>query len=139
MSGISTEKGKVSKEIATSDVEKWLDFKNIKPEKRERFKGTIESMVLSVMDGSLVLKEEDMNWVHPLSFPVGAEKAVKELRFKPRLTAGDMKMNCTGAYADGDGRIIGIIAALTGLPKNVVENLDTEDYNIAGGITLFFI
>jgi hypothetical protein len=128
----------ISKEIAESEVKSWLEFKKVKADKIERFSKTIESLVGAIMDGSLIL-DDDKTFIQKLDFPVGAEGAVKELRHKARVSAGQIKINTTGAYSDGDGRIIGIISAVTGLPKNIIENLDTEDYAIAGNISLFFL
>lgn len=124
--------------MAIAEVKKWLDYKCVNPKKQEEFKVNVDAMADALVDGTFTLND-DMSITHNLNFPVGSEKQVKEIKYKPRLTAMENRVNCKGDYAHGDGRIVGIIAGLTGLPKNIIEALDTEDFGMAGAVALFFL
>ena len=133
MSGISV----ISAEMATKEVTAWLDFKKVKESTRVNYKDTISALSDALKDGYLILNE-DKSFTQKLFFPIGNGGEVKELVFQPRVTVGALKLNTSGA-STGDARIIGTIAALTGKPKNIIEAMDSEDYNTSGLIALFFL
>ena len=131
--------GVISKEIALQEVEKWLDYKKITPNKREVYKDNIESLANSIADGTLVLND-DLSLTHNLIFEIGSETKTSILKYKPRINVGNVYSHMNGVKAtDIDGRLHAYICALTGSPKLLVQQLDTEDISIAQNIAVFFI
>ena len=48
----------ISEELAKKEVLKWMDFKNLKPRKREERKDEIETIVEAICDGDLILDKD---------------------------------------------------------------------------------
>lgn len=130
---------KVSREQAKQEVESWLDFKKIGEKKRESQEAQIESLVDAVAEGDLVLKE-DKTFVQVLKFPTQGDIPIKELEYKPRLSMMNIHSQLEGVKSsDGDGRVLAYVAALTGKAKQIIRNLDSEDYNVSQAIAIFFL
>ncbi len=127
----------ISKEVAIIEVEKWLDFKKVKPKKREAYKDAIESIADAMCEGSLVLNE-DFSLTQTLDFPIGAEKQFKSLDFKPRVDVSTIQTQMNGVTG-ADARILGTIAALTDKAKGIISKMDTEDYSVASSVAIFFL
>ena len=124
--------------VAHKEVEKWLDHKRVKPKHRESNPESIENMVDSFEDGTLVLNE-DHSINMELAFPIGEAGKIKTLNFKSRLSVGEIHNNLKGVKSgDTDARIYAYIAALTDQPIGVIRKLDTEDYRVASAIVVFF-
>lgn len=131
--------GKVAREVAEAEIGKWLDYKKISDSRRESNKDSIESLVVAVMSGTLVLND-DMNLEYSLNFPIGEEQKIDKLIFKPRLKVGTVHKHLQGVKAtDADGRILAYVAALTSTAKAVVEAIDTEDYAVCTSVAIFFL
>ena len=134
---------KIPLETAQAEVDKWLDFKKVKDQKRENNKEQIELIVDAICEGTLVLDEKTLVFTHKLSFPLGSsdkEGTIKELTYKPRLMVRDINAKMKGVKAgDSDGRIVGYIAALTDQPSGIITSLDTEDNSLAQQIVAFFL
>lgn len=128
---------KVSMDIAKNDVEKWLTFKKVNDKKREAFKVNIDAIAESISEGILILNE-DFSFTHKLLFPIGEESKVSELKYKARLSVNELQ-NALSGKSGMDARILATAAALSNQPKKVVESMDTEDYNVAGSIAVFFV
>lgn len=128
---------KVSMDIAKNDVEKWLTFKKVNDKKREAFKVNIDAIAESISEGILILNE-DFSFTHKLLFPIGEEAKVNELKYKARLSVNELQ-NALSGKSGMDARILATAAALSNQPKKVVESMDTEDYNVAGSIAVFFV
>ena len=132
----------ISKDVAIKEVDRWLDYKRIKPRKRENLSDNIEAMVDAVMDGTLVL-EKNYDWTHNLTFPLENDKGevtVDKLSYKSRIMVRDINSRMKGIKAgDGDARVIGYVSALTGEPAGVLNTLDTEDQAIFLHIATFFL
>lgn len=128
---------KVSMDIAKNDVEKWLTFKKVNDKKREAFKVNIDAIAESISEGILILNE-DFSFTHKLLFPIGEEAKVSELKYKARLSVNELQ-NALSGKSGMDARILATAAALSNQPKKVVESMDTEDYNVAGSIAVFFV
>ncbi len=130
---------KVSADVATKEIDKWLDYKHIKEKKRESFKEQIEALIDAVADGNLILNEKH-ELVQTLTFPLDGDLPLKELNYKPRLKVSTIHQHLNGVKStDADGRICAYVAALTSKPKDVIKGLDTEDYSIAQAIAIFFL
>lgn len=129
----------VSKEIALKDVISWLDYKKVPASKREAYKDNIESLVNAVSEGTLVLND-DKSFTHHLIFPFGKEVTIDKLVYKPRIRVGDVYAHMNGIKTtDVDGRVHAYVCTLTGQPKEIVKQLDTEDIAVAQNIAIFFI
>lgn len=128
----------ISAEIAYAEVEKWLAFKKLNPARREAKKEAIEKLTSLIMDGTFVLNE-DMELVQTLNFEVGETLKINKLSFKPRLSMQALRVNMRGVDMDDPiGFGIAYVAALTGQPKNIIQALDSEDFNAAQAIMPFF-
>lgn len=134
---------KIPLKTAEAEIKKWLDFKKVKPKKRESLQDNIDSMVDNIVDGTLVLDDKTFVLTHALSFPLENDKGevtVKELVYKPRIQVRDINVKMKGLKpTDADGRIIGYTRALTDQPAEVIKSLDTEDNTLAQHITGFFL
>lgn len=131
--------GKIAKEIADAEVQKWLDFKKVKESKRELIIEILDSLSEAIQDGFLVLNE-DMTLTHTLKFPIKGEVVTEKLTYQPRVTVQSVNLHMKGIKGnDTDSKLLATIAALTRSPKALIENLDTEDYSIAQQIGIFFL
>lgn len=129
----------VSREIAESEVNSWLDYKKVGDKKREAYKDKIEYLVDAIEDGTLVLNA-DKSFTQKLKHPAGENGVIDKLTFAARINASKLHQHLQGTKGtDGDGRILCHICALTGKPKIVIGALDTEDYGLASDIAVFFL
>lgn len=129
---------KVEFELATAEVEKWLDYKRIPNKKREALSSMKDNMVDQVMEGNLIVND-DFTLTQIIQFPEDCGK--QELTYKARITTFDMdahKRIVKGDdWTDNSTRAI---MALTGQPLNVVKKLDSStDRALAESITTFFL
>lgn len=130
----------VNEATARLDVERWLDYKKVGDAKREDNSAAIDGIVAGVMDGDLVISEQGHEITHALRFPIGNSGAVKELTYKARLSIKERNKKLKGTKATDTGEyLVALIAALASDNKAVIEELDTEDHNIAQNVALFFI
>lgn len=129
----------VSKSVALNDVEKWLDAKKIKDKSRESYKDVITLLTNSIEDGQLVLTE-DLKWKQILLFPIKGDGTQKdELTYKSRISVEERQRHLSGVKADeAEGKMLAIIACLTGEAKGMIKSLDSEDYKVAQSIAVFF-
>ncbi len=136
-------KKKIPLETAQAEVQSWLDYKKVSDQKQKNLKENTDIMAHAIVDGRLVLRAEDMHFVHALSFAVknaSGKETVSELVYKPRLTVKDVNDRMKGVKpADGDARIVRLVGAITGQPSAVLENLDTEDNSLAQQFASFFL
>lgn len=124
---------------AEEEIKKWLDFKQVGQKKREARVEQFNILVESMMEGVLVM-DDDHNFRLTLKFPIGAEIKVSTLTFPPRIKVGKLHEKLKGVESDdGDGRILGYMAALTGQHKELLRDMDTVDYDAATAISFFFI
>lgn len=129
---------KVPHETAAKEVEEYLDFKKVSNKKREEQKDSIETIVDSIVSGTLSI-DENKNIVQELSFPIG-NGTIPTLSYKPRLTAQAINTRMKGVKGtDVDARIMGYAAALTDKSPALLGDLDTEDLRICQAIVSFFI
>lgn len=133
----------LSKEIATKEINDWLDSLDITSEMRELQKVQIDRLVYGVSNGSLVINE-DKSITQKLKFPFGNEVKVKELVYKNNLTVAEIEM----ANEDEVGVpksnthypvYYSYIKALTGQNKMLTRQMNNKDYKISESIALFFM
>jgi hypothetical protein len=133
----------IPKEIAEVEVKGWLDFKKVKESKRADNKKNIEELVNGVAEGSFIIDSETKQIKYKLMFPVKNDKGVEtvtELIFEPRVIAKKISDAIRGVNSeDTFGFFNGYAQALTGQPKNVIAQLDSEDYNMIRNILVFFM
>jgi hypothetical protein len=130
---------KIAIEVATQEVEKWLDYKKISDNKRGVREENIKALIEGVSEGILVLNE-DFSFTHTLKFQIEGELPITKLSYKPRLKVASVHNHMQGVKAsDGDGRVCAYVAALSSQPKEVIKHLDTEDYAIATAVAVFFL
>jgi type I site-specific restriction endonuclease len=131
--------GKVNRELAEQMVDKWLDYKRVKPAKRESYKASIENITDAVEEGSLILNEETHELEYTLDIPIGESK-IQVLKFRPRLTVGEINKRLKGVSPkEADARVVAYVSALTGQNSGVIEMLDTNDYDVCQAISVFFM
>lgn len=129
----------LSADVASQEIEKWLDQKRISPAKRILYVHCVHRMVSAMCEGRLVLRE-DMVLEQTLLFPVGDKQEVKKFEFKPRVTVGELADALRGVEInDSIGRACAAVAAVTGQLKGIVAKMDPEDYSLSDSIIVFFI
>ena len=138
------EKNAISEEIAKKEIEKWLDYKNVSPRKRNKkeIKSNIETLTDAICDGDLVL-DEDYNLVLTLRNPVldkDGKAQLKEMTFKPRLLLEDVESHLRNVKPDNTiGMLAAYTSALTGLNSMMTKKIDTDDNKTAQAIVMFFL
>ena len=134
---------KVTFEVASAEVNGWLDYKKVSDKKRETYKDAIEALTDAVVTGRLVIDADTKAITQVLLFPITDTKGTvvtDKLVFKPRITQMELKNRMTGVKpGDGDGRIMAYAAALTDSAAGILGKLDTEDYALVQSITVFFL
>ncbi len=129
----------ISKDIAQTEVDKWLDYKKIGESKREKQRESIDALIENFADGILILKD-DHTIIHTLKIPLDGEIPLKTLEYKPRLKTETVQLHLQGVKAtEIDARLSAYIAALTSKPKALINKMDTEDTIIAQSIAIFFM
>lgn len=131
---------KISKDVATEDFEKWLDYKRISDRLREKNQDSEETLIGAIEDGLLTVNE-DMTLTQRLQFPTEGDSPITELKYKPRLKMFEKENAVKGIKpTDADGRMRGYIQQLTGAPKGVIQKLEAgDDVQIAQAIAFYFL
>lgn len=133
----------IAREVAEQEVLSWLEHKKVNDRKRQNYKENIETLIDAISVGILTLND-DKTFVQSLNFPIGVgekgEEKITSLSYKPRLKVQTVQVCLQGIKAsDADGRVCGYISALTGTDRNIIKQLDTEDYSIGESIAIFFL
>lgn len=135
-----SETKKVPLKVAKKEMDNWLDHKKVKSKKRDDFAEHIETIVEGICDGTLTLDPKTFEFTHKLSFPLGDDGNITELKYRSRMMVEEINSRMKGIKAnDVDGRIVRYIAALTEQPSAVVSKLDTEDNSLAQAFVQFFL
>ena len=142
-SSATQNKDKVTPEVAKKEVDSWLDYKKVKPKKRENLDAQIEVFVDAIVAGTLVLDHQNFVFKHTLSFPLENSKGditVTSVNYKPRLSVKQINAKMKGIKpTDADARVLGYIAALTDEATEVLTRFDSEDSSIAQAFATFFL
>ncbi len=131
----------VDRETAEKDVNAWLDAKRIIRSKRENYQAIVEQLIDATMDGCLIFTKSGVTQrlLIPVTNAEGKE-TVKELTYKLRLRVDESAKAKKGfENDDGTGQIIGIVAELTGQPRNIIRHLYDSDWSIVNSIAVFFV
>ena len=133
----------VTQEVATKEVNSWLDYKHISDADREDFKSHITGLIDSVKDGTLTINQETFEITQKIKFPfdIGAN-VLSELKFKARATTGEITAKIEGmkvAASNGDGRLKAILCVLTGQSWGAIGKMDTVDTKVSNNVVVFFL
>jgi hypothetical protein len=127
-------------EQAVNEINGWLDYKRIDQSDRKKYAEAIDKLAENVAYGDLSIAE-DKTMTFKLAFPIEvASVPVEAITIKGRLTAKEVKDKTLKVKAgDGDGRLLAYLEAATGQQEQVLEKLDTKDFNVLNNIALFFM
>lgn len=133
----------VNQEQARKEIDAWLDHKRVKPNKREENKSSIESLIDAVVYGALKVDEKTLELTHVLDFPITDDEgnpATTELKYKPRITVAEQRSKLKGVKSDdADGRVVALVAAISGRSAGIINKLDMNDYSVAQSVAVFFL
>jgi hypothetical protein len=133
---------KVASEIATAEVNKWLELKKIGEKKREDKKDSIDAMIGAICEGLLIIDEKGFI-TQKLKFQIKDESGkveLEELKYKPRLSTAQIQACLAGTkLTDLYALPIALIAALTDQSKSIIKLLDSEDSSVGQSIANFFL
>lgn len=125
---------------AIKEINEWLDYKKVRPKKRETNEDSIEELVDAIECGDLIFDKDTKELKLQLAVPLGTNEQIKELTFKARISVGEvhpyLKKIKTG---DGDGRLLAYVKALTNETDILIESMDTGDQSLATCIVVFFL
>lgn len=130
---------KVTREIAEEEIEKWLVLQKALPTVREARAEHIKQLIEGIEYGILELDEEG-KFTHNLMTEFGNEKKYTQLVYKARLNDKQLAPWLKGVKGDdAEGRMLGHVAALTGVNRLILELMQTSDKRIAMAIAIFFL
>jgi hypothetical protein len=130
----------INVDVATNDINAWLDAKRVRSTKRTEMKSSVDGLVKAVQDGLIVFDSETGFLTQTLLWPIGENEGVKTFNYKLRLNSFELDPFLKNVSSgDGDGRLRAYVAALTSQLPSVVSKLDTEDLSIAQSIAVFFL
>lgn len=129
----------MTEKVAKDQLEKWLKYRRATPAQRKAYEMKLEHLVYSLMHGELVLND-DMSLEQTLIVSLGSQNPIKVLKFQPRLHLPALTEKLKGVASDnGDERILGYMAALTGTQRGILKDMCGDDHRIAEAIVLFFL
>lgn len=132
--------GKIAREVAETEITKWLDYAFVRERARESYKEQIDSLVDAMCDGLLIINHETKVLTQFFNSPIGKDGCEKSLDFKHELRIGAVQNHLRGVKAgDGDGRILAYVCGLTSKNSELIKDMKTHDYNISAAIALFFL
>jgi hypothetical protein len=132
---------KVSKEVASKEIGNWLDYKKVDEVKRKDSADNIELLVNAIESGDLSYDSKDNFLTQKLKWPIGENDAIKELKYKARLSMKDVSLRTKNVKAgDAFALIEAYICALTEQNSGIIGCLDSStDNKIAQSIASFFL
>jgi hypothetical protein len=130
----------VSQEVARKELFDWFERLDIEVNEEDPGEASsVRTLIKAISTGNLVVND-DLTLLQKLKTPIGEGGAIREFKFKNRLSAGELQKASVGVKAgDMEGRFIGLIGVLSANTRAVVSNLDSRDYKIAQSIALFFM
>lgn len=131
---------KLTEQVAEQDIKRWLNARKTSDKKIESMESAIKEMTNFVMEGKLIVNDDD-TLKQVLDFPIGDEAIITELKFKNRISVGDIQKRMTGnnvKSGDIDGRLMVYASALTGQSFATIAKMDSSDYTITSTVASFF-
>jgi hypothetical protein len=130
----------VTPEIATNEMNAWLDSKKIMTNTRESNEDSTQLLIDAMVEGIITIDEESKVISHNLMFPIGDGEEIKVLEYRQRLSDRLLEPYMKGVKpTDADGRLIAYICALTQNSRGIIKNMDSVDKKIALAIAVFFL
>ncbi len=130
---------KVSREQAQLEVEEWLDFKKVGSQVRITNRDSIEYLISAIVDGDLSIDDEK-NLIQNIKFPSPGELSFSQLKYKPRVSIKVVNSRLIGVKSDDiNGRFSAYASALTGVNRDLIKDLETDDFRLVQNIVVFFI
>jgi hypothetical protein len=133
---------KINTETATAELNKWLDFKNVKEKKRIEYATFGENIIETIESGNIILNEKN-EIEYTLNSPILAESGapvLSVLTFKPRLRVAELNAKLKGVNAtDADARVMAYIAAATDQNTGLLSKMYTDDYSVCQSIIMYFL
>jgi hypothetical protein len=130
--------GKVSREIAIQDFERWFESKKLPQTKRGGDMEAVENEIIeAIVDGRIVVND-DMTLTQVLNFAVNDGKTDK-FNFVHRIPTGVLQAKT--AYVkkdDAQGKMTATIAALTNEVGGTIRLLDSSDFSLSSCIAAYF-
>lgn len=131
---------KITREVAKSEIDSWLDYKKIFSATREANAENIEFLEEMICEGVISIDKDTKEITHNLLFPLGDESKISKLVYKPRINDRMLNPYLKGVKSnDADGRLTAYVSALTSQMRNVISNLDSQDKKISMSIAVFFL
>lgn len=129
----------IPKEQAIKELDAWLKFQEISDEQKELYKTNIGIFANAIQTGHVIIGE-NKEITQKLKYHFGAEVKIKELKYKPQLTVGEVENHKIGIDKDGDLRAtLAHLSASTGELPSTLTKMNTKDFNISAAIILFFM
>jgi hypothetical protein len=131
--------GKVNKEVAQAEFDRWFENKKLRSSRREGdAEELMNEIVLAIQDGDIVITD-DFEAIQNLKFPITQPVEITQLKFVARIQTGTL-MQKTASVKQGDsqGRSIATIAALTNEVGGTIRALDSVDFALAACISAFY-
>lgn len=129
----------VSYEVASSEIQSWLDAKKVPQSKREASEDYINTLIDAVAEGEMVVNSSN-ELEYKLKFPTEGEEPVTKITFKPRIKTGDINTRLKNMKSkDSLNTLLAVISAVTNQPTSLLEKLDTQDMGICNAVAVFFI
>lgn len=130
----------VAPEVAVQEVNRWLDYKRVKPTKRMVNAEYIQELVQGICYGDVTINANN-HIIHKLNFPILDKTGgilFDKLEYVPNLTA--QKVNeCVSAVGNSQiSMTIAYGAALSGKAVSIIGLLDTTDLAILASVGVFF-
>lgn len=131
---------KVTPEIATKEVNAWLEAKKIMKNTRDSNEDSTQLLIDAMVEGIIAIDEKTMVITHNLNFPIGDGEEIKKLEYRHRLNDRLLEPYLKGVKpTDSDGRLTAYICALTQNSRGIIKNMDSVDKKISLAIAVFFL
>ena len=132
----------ISEEIARKDFENWVSPKKLPKKKLEENAEHADVIIDGIMDGSIVINEDNTLTLNLIWPTTEDENGVSKLEFKKhRMKFADGQRATKGLKPDdADGRLLAFVSFLTDQPVGVIKNLAYgSDLTRASSITVYFL
>lgn len=131
---------KVALDIATKEVENWLEYKKVQEKTIEINEDSAEILAGAVAEGILKIDDKTHVITHKLLWEIGEDEKIKELTYIPRVNDKILSPYMKGIKpTDSDARLNAYIRALTKQPSGIIKAIDSVDKKISVAIAVFFL
>lgn len=131
---------KINPELATKEVNAWLDSKKIMQNTRDSNEDSTQLLIDAMVEGIVAIDDKSNVITHNLNFPIGEGEEIKKLEYRPRLNDRLLEPYLKGVKpTDSDGRLTAYICALTQNSRGIIRNMDSVDKKISLAIAVFFL